>query len=99
MKLPHIQKKQPITAKFLNAQVDEINTLTGNVDAPRDPDEGGENSPEIEQTAGVWSERSRTSTTVRIEDPNDSSVYVDVARMDSVTFSTPSGPITLRFNN
>lgn len=47
-----------------------------------------------------WDEVSRTTSTVRVTNPADSSQYVDVQRIESVTFRTISNSmITLHFNN
>lgn len=47
-----------------------------------------------------WVEVSRTSDTVRVENPEDSEQYVDVARVATVTLEGPNGErMRLTFDN
>ena len=47
----------------------------------------------------IFTETSRTTTTVRIEDDTDPTVFVDIERIDDVTFSNSSGQtLKLTFN-
>lgn len=48
----------------------------------------------------VYTELSRLSSTVRVENPSDPAQFVDVERIDSVTLETTTGErMTLVFNN
>ena len=47
----------------------------------------------------TWRETSRTSSTVRVTSADDADVYIDVLRIETVTFARPGGEITLSFDN
>ena len=95
-----------------NDIIQQVNTLTGATNPPRQSDKplGAAGVPadeDIEQGESAitlndvtWTELSRVTSTVRIEDPDDEEVYVEVERMDSVLFVDGSGNIQrLIFNN
>ena len=95
---------------------DELNKLIARVGPPRqnaapigdqettrrqdDPlEEEEEIVPEAPQQK-IYGETGRVTSTVRIEDPNDSEVFVDVERIDQIQFSTADGEVfTLVFSN
>jgi len=59
--------------------------------------EDGEGAAEGTET---YTETSRVTSTVRIEDASDPTVFVDIERMDSVTLQGDKGGIlVLNFNN
>ena len=96
-----LKRNDPITADYLNsvaARADKAaRALTeANLEEPEGQDGDGAESA----TSEVYTETSRTTSTVRIEDENDSSIFIDVERMDSVTFQGNLGDfLTLNFNN
>lgn len=73
LRAPTVSPGDPIAAATFNAMAAAVN---GELVAPRDLDQGGEGQgrritvPEIE----------RTSVTVRVENPDDPTQYVDVDR-------------------
>lgn len=89
------QAGEPLTARRLNESVDAIRDLQ----AAARPKDGGTNSPsevdtDNEEQAAVnevWTFVSAQTTTVRIEDESDSSIYVDVEKSTSVTVRRPDG--------
>lgn len=96
MTIPRIRKGDVIRAPYLNQIADAINdqahlpeNLPG-TPAPTDgtlPEDTGANSAE------TWTETQRETTTVRVENPEDSEQYVDVDRIDSVTLVGPDGQV------
>lgn len=93
-------KGQIITAQFLGQVAGDINDLKTHVGAPSQ--EGGApvtvdpNDPQLPaQPAETWSEIERTTDTTRVEDPSDSSVYVDVEYATSITMARPDGSVVL----
>lgn len=52
------------------------------------------------QPADTYTELSRVTSTVRVENPGDPAQYVDVERIDEVLFSSGAGRLLLlKFNN
>lgn len=97
---PRVVRGQAITAELWNKLAENVDgTLAG----PRDLTEGitAVEVAEIEPPeADVFTESSRVSTTVRIENPEDSEQYVDVARPTSILFTASDGStLTLNFTS
>lgn len=46
-----------------------------------------------------WSEAGRTTSDVRVENPEDPEQYVIVQRIDSISFNTPGGKISLSLSH
>lgn len=61
--------------------------------------ESDDQIPSAQLGSELFTETGRQTSTVRITDPSDSSVYVDVSRIDAVTFSSGARTLTLSFNN
>lgn len=76
MKAPTVQRGTRITARLWNELAGAVN---GAIQAPEDLD-SGITEDEVTQSTRVWRENSRTSVEVRVENPEDSEQYVDVAR-------------------
>jgi len=78
-------------------------TGTGEVplDADGDPTAGNDPSTGGLSFLGseVLEEESRITSVVRVTDPNDSSVWVDVERIDEITFGSTQRRLTLKFDN
>lgn len=55
--------------------------------------------PATPELSSVYSEVSRFTTTVRVENPDDPEQFVNVERIESISFQGDKGPITLSFNN
>jgi hypothetical protein len=92
IRVPRIRAGEVIEARWLNDVVDGVNTALQPPRAeddppPPQPEEGDDESAADEH----WTEVARTTTTVRVEDPDDSDTYVDVERVDTVTFLRPDG--------
>jgi len=47
----------------------------------------------------AYAEVSRQTSTVRVENPDDALQYVDVERIDVITFQGATGPLILKFSN
>jgi len=98
--IPLIQPRERITANWLNS----VAAAAERVPIPAQTEETQE--PEGEDGEGttddrIYTEQSRVTSTVRIEDDTDPTVYVDIERIDEITFTEDgSGAIlTLKFNN
>ncbi len=102
-RIPAIDKGDALTARYFNTVKANVEELKGAVNPPRVKDlETGELQPTGGSTGSesvVFAETSRSTSTERVYDPNDSEVYVDVDRIDSVTFSNGSNTMKLIFNN
>ena len=94
-----IRRGEPITADWLNdvaaaternaRLIDEITT-----EAPE-----GEDGPSG-STDVTYTETARTTSTVRIEDAADPTVFVDIQRIETVDFQSAAGDtLRLVFNN
>jgi len=101
MTLPRINPGDKIRAPWLNKVAESINgepfkkTAEKSEQPIRDND-AAENQPVDE----IWTEIARTTDTVRVYDPDDDSVYVDVERAATINFRTPAGTtIQLRMSN
>jgi len=104
--LNHVSRKQPISATQTNRLVDAVNSIlqtsTPKTDLtfpvnqqPKD----ATGKPIVAAVSEFWQEISRITVPVRIYDPSDHTIYVDVDRIASVTFAKPDGAfITLNFN-
>ncbi len=74
----------------------------GNVDPLSLPDPGSQDAAGITQAlpADTYTEVSRVTSTVRVENPGDPAQYVDVERIDQVLFTSGAGRLLLlKFNN
>ncbi|MBB2841263.1 UNVERIFIED_ORG: hypothetical protein GGE64_005045 [Rhizobium etli] len=64
------------------------------------PDFPGNDEDEEEEPVIDWHELARTTSDVRVENPDDSEQYVIVQRVETITFQTPEGErIRLNFKN
>lgn len=64
------------------------------------PDFPGNDEDEEEEPVIDWEEIARTTSDVRVENPDDSDQYVIVQRVETITFQTPEGErIRLKFKN
>ena len=95
---------QVITSRFLRRVADNQNELLEKFRGPRDVLETVVETGETGQVDGaldeVWNERSRTTSTVRIESDSDSSVFVNVQRVESITLAkSGGGEVTIHFDN
>lgn len=108
-KIPHIKRRQSITADYLNHIGRNLNELidysfpdavvaqdgfyigAGLHDAPvAPPDVTGVETLGVEPSQ-VWVEKGRDTTTVRVENPEDSTQYVNVERIDGVVMENLDG--------
>lgn len=55
------------------------------------PDFPGNEEDEEEETVIDWNELARTTSDVRVENPDDDEQYVIVQRVETITFQTPEG--------
>ncbi len=96
-RLQRIKKGDPLTAVGLfNPMIREINLLVEEFRGPRQVDPPAEDG----QAAEIWNEVERVVEVVRISDPDDSSVFVDVERISTVTMQRPDGELVqLVFTN
>lgn len=102
------QRGAVIRATFLNRIVEVVDGRADIITNPRqragerqqiqgDVDPTGQPALSADQ---VFTEIGRTVSTVRVEDPDDADVYVDVERIDTVTFIGTNGrTMLLVFNN
>lgn len=89
MKIPIVNKGDPIKATWLTGVAKQVNTLSDKVLEPKEVGFSGE----------VYQEESRTTATQRVTSPDDEDTYIDVEVMTSVTMSKSDGTrITLVFN-
>ena len=93
MQAPRQVKGQVITAALLNEHASAIDALGPGINAPKDVNEPG---VENEQAPGneaseVWNFSSRVAETIRVENPDDSTQYVDVDRDTKVVFASSDG--------
>ncbi|MBB2698970.1 UNVERIFIED_ORG: hypothetical protein GGI66_003647 [Rhizobium esperanzae] len=64
------------------------------------PDFPGNDEDDKEEPVIDWQELARTTSDVRVENPDDSDQYVIVQRVETITFQTPEGKrIRFIFNN
>jgi hypothetical protein len=61
------------------------------------PDFPGDDKDDEEEPVIDWHELARTTSDVRVENPDDSEQYVIVQRVETITFQTPEGK-RIRFN-
>jgi hypothetical protein len=96
---PRWRSGDPITAAALNRLAAAADGAVTAVPAPAA--RAGQIEINGVTAAGeVWIEIDRQTSTVRVENPDDSSQYVDVERIDVVTFAGPDGrTMSLAFNN
>ena len=78
------RRGERITAARLNAVVSTLNELVDNVLVPRDVDQGAV-ANEVGLSVLQEVPDSRVSTEVRIENPDDSEQYVNVARAEAIS--------------
>lgn len=87
-----IQKGEVIRASYLNRITDEINTINGRIAPPHNDGNTPAPAPiEAGSQGEVWNETTRTVQTVRVYDPEDEAVYVDVEQTISISFETADG--------
>ncbi len=92
--IPRFTKGRIISAQQLNEVVSSVNALN-EINLPTQINEGNtfpafDDSEETESAseyqANTWTEIARTTTTVRIENPEDAEQYVNVERVVTITF-------------
>ncbi len=99
-----------LSASYVNQLVDGANLALQKLDGPRSKktpetssgaiDVDAQGTGEIEGVGTrVYTESNRETSTVRVTDPNDSEIYVDVDRIDEVTLESSEDSITLVFDN
>ncbi len=112
-KVPSITRGQPISAGFLNVMGNNINLLAGALDKPQakpgDASPKRSSSPETSDQAdpnappadpNTYNETGRYTSMVRVTNPDDPAQYVDVERIEWVSFVNAAGEtLTLVFNN
>ncbi len=79
-----------LTAEHMNEAVDELNSRRDVVPV-ENPYSGAGSS--VAMPDEVFMETSRTTSTARVYDPSDSSVYVDVVKCTSVTLKSTAGRV------
>lgn len=85
-----------LEARRLNEVIDVTQDLAGQVNPPRTDDVSKLPVPAGE----TWTFVSRTTRTERIEDADDSEVYVDVLITSTVTVQKPDGsPVTIQLED
>jgi len=97
MKAPRVARGQAITANLWNELADAVDE---SLFSPRDIT-AGITTEEVEEivTSGStsWTEISRTSDTVRVENPEDATQFVDVERMRTIVFQGGAGTLTFTY--
>ena len=100
VRVPRIRRGSPITSGYLNNISDNINQAYDSVHGPKTTDNPTETDGDGEPIPEQWTEVERTTTTVRVENPDDATQYVDVERIETITFSlADSTRVELTFNN
>lgn len=101
-KIRFAQSGQVLSAKHYNQVIDGANLALEVLGPPRSDRLSASDSVDQAESGTVtgigtiaYTETARTTTTVRVEDPNDENVYIDVERIDSITFRSAVNVITL----
>ena len=105
-KIRRAAQGQVLTANHYNQVVDGANLAIDVLGPPRSLRLSSADSTDVELDPdgngiidGIgtiqYTETDRETTTVRVEDPNDPDVYVDVERIDKITFRSAFNRITL----
>lgn len=100
-RVPHIRQGERIRARtYLQPLERSIKELQQGAPRPRPVESTRQVDGELEP-AEVWAEIDRTVSVVRVTNPGDSAQFVDVERIDSITFqrSTDGQSITMEFAN
>lgn len=86
LNLPSIPPAGP-TLQSLTATVNAMRQVILFLSGQRGPQgaQGAQGKPAKKDPPQRWTESARTVETVRVFDPNDSSVYVDVERINNLT--------------
>lgn len=102
--LDHIAKKrnkpgEPTEATIVWGQASNFSVLQDNLPTISSIDLGGDGTKKdpLGSVTIEFTEIGRVTETVRVSNPDDDSMYVDVKRIKSITFSAPDG-IIRRFN-
>ncbi len=110
-RIRYAQSGERLSARYVNRLVDGANLALKKLGPPRSTQLTGPGSADIDTDAQgtgdltgvgstVYTEEGRETSTVRVEDPNDSDVFVEVDRIDVVRFRNNEGdPLTLVFDN
>ena len=96
-----------IRSDWLNRIVDQVNENTQAFRRPTQlnqgtlPIRGDDGEPVVPTPSApdVWVENNRTTSTVRVTNPEDEMQYVDVERIETICFQTPEGEVQLVFKN
>lgn len=93
MDAPRQLVHRPITAKLLNDHADLIDLNSAGFDAPRDatPPAVPNEQPAAATGAVTWTANAKTVVTVRVENPSDSSQFVDDERHVTLMFQNAAG--------
>lgn len=93
--IERIRRGQIIRAAYLDTMAQAINDLNGTISPPAQIGAPAEPEQINSATGEVWREITRSTDTVRIENPDDPEQYVDVERVMTVTMSRPDGSSVL----
>ena len=77
-----------LTASNINETVDALNDYL--LDGPK-----GVDGLDLERGGERWRATNKTTQTIRVTNPDDSSIYIDVERWVTVTYQTPRGIVVL----
>lgn len=92
MTIRRFAPRQIIPADRLNQLVDAANDFrAGQLPRQIQPGAEGPVDESREEVDEEWREVARTTTTVRVSNPEDADQYVDVERAESVTLLLPDG--------
>jgi len=98
--IPLIQRGEGITANWLNsvAAAAERRYQPAQTEQTQEP-EGQDGEGTLLDS--VWTEQSRVVSQVRISDDTDPTVFVDIDRIDEITFTEDGAGtlLTLKFDN
>ncbi len=109
-RIKHARRGDRLSAGYVNQIVDGANLALKTLDGPsskRTPEtSSGDVATDAQGTGDlegvgteVFTEESRETSTVRIYDPTDEDVYVDVERIDQISLTSADRRITLVFDN
>ena len=109
-KIRFAQPGSRLTARHYNQVIEGANRALEVLGPPRSNrlPSADSNEPVLDDTGSgtvtglgtqIFFETSRITSTVRVTDPNDSDVWVDVDRIDQVTLQSSTSVITLIFSN
>jgi len=101
IRIRRIRRGDPIRADYLNQLADGANAALSGLDPPRSLRVRSKDDQinELQQGTGgqerIFTETERTTTTVRVTQEGDDSVWVDVERIDKISFQAGNEVLTL----